>query len=451
MVSKTGFSKPGRELLIQYLGSLYTMPSKKNPNTNSDLYISHYSDAKFLLETINYKGAPKFAIDDGNSVKIAPYATINGKTIKPHPDPLGTMRDGGVLLATEPAPYGSTEVLLDAIQNYIHAYTDMPKFWEKLCSHYVLMAWVADLFGAVPYLRFLGDYECGKTRMWETVGQCTCRAIVVSGGSTPSPMFRMIEMYRGTLLIDEADYKSSDLDSDIIKILNVGYRRGGKVWRSEKVGDTYCPKAYDVYSPKILTNRRRFQDDAMESRCITYIAPNNRHVRADIPVQLIPNSPDNFYEQGQQIRNMCLQWRFDHWRIIMPDLNVPANLPNRYREVAVPLLTLIADEDFKTELVEMLADEGKKRKQDSDMALCVQAVHALAGAQQKGKVKAGEVAQEMKRIAEDEGNELEITGKMAGDLLRQLKFLPAPRTGRGCFYHFTRAEISDLLRQFDLK
>jgi predicted DNA-binding transcriptional regulator AlpA len=44
----------------------------------------------------------------------------------------------------------------------------------------------------------------------------------VSGASTVSPMFRIIDAFRGTLILDESDFRFSDEKAEIVKILNNG-------------------------------------------------------------------------------------------------------------------------------------------------------------------------------------------------------------------------------------
>ena len=39
--------------------------------------------------------------------------------------------------------------------------------------------------------------------------------------------------------------------------------------RSDKAGDSYEPRAFDVFGPKVIATRRRFEDGALESRCLT--------------------------------------------------------------------------------------------------------------------------------------------------------------------------------------
>ena len=138
-----------------------------------------------------------------------------------------------VLFPSEPEEYGSEEQLLAEIQSFIHRYVDVSPLFEKIASYYVLFSWVYDRFNELPYLRLRGDPGSGKTRFLLTVGSLCYKPIFASGASTVSPLFRILDAFRGTLIIDEGDFRLSDERAEIVKILNNGNGRGFPVLRTE--------------------------------------------------------------------------------------------------------------------------------------------------------------------------------------------------------------------------
>jgi hypothetical protein len=195
---------------------------------------------------------------------------MDGTFVAPPADKNGLVRKGFVILPSRPADQPMAQpALLAEIVAFIHRYADILPLWEELTAHYVLMTWVYDRFTAVPYLRFVGERGTGKTRLLQVAGQLTYKAIFGGGSTTASPLFRLLEVWKGTLAVDEADYKNSDLWSEIIKVLNSGYMRGMPVLRASKNGDDYDGRAFDVFGPKILTTRKEFEDHALETRCLT--------------------------------------------------------------------------------------------------------------------------------------------------------------------------------------
>ena len=108
------------------------------------------------------------------------------------------------------------------IQAYIHRYVDLSPQFERIASYYVLFSWLYDSFNELPYLRVRGDYGSGKTRFLLVVGSLCYKPVFTTGASTVSPIFHILDAFRGTLIIDEGDFRWSDDKAEIVKILNNG-------------------------------------------------------------------------------------------------------------------------------------------------------------------------------------------------------------------------------------
>jgi hypothetical protein len=115
-----------------------------------------------------------------------------------------------VLFPSKPEEYGSEAELVAEIQSFIHRYVQVSPLFEKVAAHYVLFSWVHDAFNELPYLRARGDFGSGKTRFLLIVGAICYKPIFASGASTVSPLFRILDAVRGTLIIDESDFRFSD-------------------------------------------------------------------------------------------------------------------------------------------------------------------------------------------------------------------------------------------------
>jgi len=245
-----------------------------------------------------------------------------------------------VLLPSEPEEYGSEEVLVNEIQAFIHRYVDVRPLFEKLASYYVLFSWVYDGFNELPYLRLRGDPGSGKTRFLQTVGALCYKPIFASGASTVSPLFRILDVFRGTLVIDEGDFRLSDERAEIVKILNNGNARGFPVLRTEVSGKgEFNPRAYAVFGPKLIATRGFFEDRALESRCLTE-EMGQRRLREDIRINLLASYKD----EALHLRNKLLLFRFHKLHAHTPEERfVDRTIEPRLNQVFVPLLSIIPD------------------------------------------------------------------------------------------------------------
>ena len=226
-----------------------------------------------LLEMV-YDPAEKktaFVLWQGDQWRFEPHWEATPlKRLAPYSPENNLIKHEVVLFPSQPEEYGSEETLLAEVQSFIHRYVDVSPLFEKIASYYVLFSWVYDGFNELPYLRLRGDPGSGKTRFLLTVGSLCYKPIFASGASTVSPLFRIIDAFRGTLIIDEGDFRLSDERAEIVKILNNGNARGFPVLRSEVTPSReFNPTAYTVFGPKLVATRGFFEDRALESRCLT--------------------------------------------------------------------------------------------------------------------------------------------------------------------------------------
>lgn len=281
-------------------------------------------------------------------IELRARVTIGDTCYLPYSANTGVIDQAVVLFPERPAEYTSAPALIEEIRQFIHTYLDIDPFYERLAAYYVVFTWLYDVFENVPYLRALGDYGTGKTRFLQVIGAVCYRPVMVSGATTVSPIFRLLHMFRGTLVIDEADFSNSDAEAEIVKILNVGYYRGGVVLRSEKDpnSDDYFPSVSQVFGPKILATRKLFTDRATESRCLTK-RMTTRRPRPGIPYTLA----GPFWAEAAALRNKLLTYRLRNWRPIdVAQTLADESVEPRLNQITMALKSLIDDPAMREQI-----------------------------------------------------------------------------------------------------
>lgn len=129
-----------------------------------------------------------------------------------------------VLFPSEVEEYGTEAELVSRIRDFVRRHVAVGEDFEEIATYYILFTWVHDAFDEVPYVRVRGGYGSGKTRFLLTVGSLCYKPIFASAASTVSPLFRLLDAFRGTLILDEGDFRYSDEKSEVVKFSITGTR-----------------------------------------------------------------------------------------------------------------------------------------------------------------------------------------------------------------------------------
>ncbi|QGT99296.1 hypothetical protein SYNTR_0703 [Candidatus Syntrophocurvum alkaliphilum] len=303
------------------------------------IYMSKCINNEVLYEQIYKDGKHLFVyMDKEKGLKYINQLQPKSEVIKPI---IGEEVELGALkMPSGATDYGNTQQLINDIEVHIYKYLDLSDNFRKFAAYYVLLSWLYDRFRTIPYLRAIGDTGVGKSRFLDVIGGLCYKPISASGCVTPAPMYRLIRRWAGTLIIDEADLKNSDEYSEIVTILNCGFETNRPVIRSTKDNPDKV-QFLPTYGPKILATRRRFQDAALEARCLTEIMTET--ARDDIPVVL----GKEFYQEEENLRNKLLLFRLNNYFSVDPDQKVNLDLKGiepRLRQISSAFSSLFANE-----------------------------------------------------------------------------------------------------------
>lgn len=323
--------------------------------------------------------------------------------------------------------------LFNLIKAFIAKYIEIPDDFATLAAVYAMMSWLYDRFQTLPYLRVVGMYGTGKSRFLTTVGSICYKPFIAGGSISQAALYRTINDVNGSFVFDEADFKSSEMWSEIIKILNSGHTKGMPVVRVEPdYNGIFKTKVFHVFGPKILGSRERFTDPALESRCLTQIMFPQENISS--PVHL----PQSFDAEARGIRNQLLIFRFKYYDAIKADeKTLPAIKNNRLKQGALALTTVadIIDKKVLKEIHQFLKTYEQEIKFDSvldpkaDVVKCILDLLAEKRFEWIRKLKVGDITRKFNsKFYDDYSNRetKEYTTK-DGDLVISPAYIISPR------------------------
>lgn len=361
---------------------------------------------------------------EGDISYVPSLALSTGETLVPVKPGNNLIRHKAVLLPERAEEFGTVEALLGDIGAYIDRYVDLSETFRDIAVAYVLFSWVYDAFNELPYLRFRGDFGSGKTRALQVIGGICYKPFFASGASTVSPIFHTLDLFRGTLLFDETDFRYSDERSEIVKIFNNGNVRGLPVLRTMVTPQNeFDPRAFSVFGPKLVSMRHRFDDDALESRFLTE-EMGCRKLRADIPINL----PKEQEVEATQLRNRLLMYRFRYFNHVgIDDTLVDAQLSARTNQILTPLCSLVEEGGLRAKIrqaASALDAQVKADRADIPEALVLEMIHGLVMQDEAREVIPVQVITGLMRDRFASEFERPISNRYVGSLVRTRLHLP---------------------------
>lgn len=294
------------------------------------------------------------------------------------------------LLPSASVEYEDDQKLLEEITTFLDKWHEAPTQRDrKLDALYVMLTYISDLLPRVPYRQMIGALGRGKSAWMEAVGDICYRPIRLAGCDTDKAICRRLNIWKGTALIDEADFGKSDLFAFITKILNMGYDRKTGYYQRCDDQDSSKVITYCVFGPKLLANREPYKDMALESRCIRTVARENNK-----PMPLF--RMDRFSAEALALRNKLILWRFHRYhetksKIAMLEssdfaakLNIDG-VSSRVKEILAPLA--LVSNDFMVSIPDLANELSEELRSDRDYQLEIEFNEALARIMEEEKDK----------------------------------------------------------------
>ncbi len=307
----------------------------------------------------------------------------------------------GLFLASGVDEYHTEEQLDVDILKFIEKYVDISEQNRAISSKYVRMTYRVDSLNEVPYLHATGNSGNGKSRFTQTVG-LLCYRPMFTVGITAAALFRTVDAFHPTLIIDEFNLAASSEDTEaIIQVLNSGYQRLTRIIRCSGKDSNFMPEGFDPFGAKILSGLKATDSQPFTSR--THPVKLEETKRNDIPLQLLPE----MLTEARLIRNKLTLWRLrtfnqpiaDRLKAAELELKDKGGISKRLIQISVPLYALLDSEEVKSVFVSQLQTRTKdvidERSQSLDGQLVAIIYARIFTEDEDGNLKYVEYAPEM--------------------------------------------------------
>lgn len=249
-------------------------------------------------------------------------------------DPADDLQGSGVHLQ-DPDPWDKPVVgieLLDRLREVLTRHLVLPPHADIAIALWIVFTHAHDAWLISVILVIISATKrCGKTTLLMLLSGLVPRPLPTSN-ITPAALFRTIEAYEPTLLIDEADTFFSRRD-ELRGIVNSGHRRD-VAYVIRAAGDDHEPRQFRTWSPKAIAQIGRPPETVVDRSIVIVMhrrAPNE-HV---IPLRL--DRVGNL----EPLRSQAWRWAQDHLDDLRDaDPEVPEHLGDREADNWRPLLAI---------------------------------------------------------------------------------------------------------------
>jgi DNA polymerase I-like protein with 3'-5' exonuclease and polymerase domains len=198
---------------------------------------------------------------------------------------------------------------------------------------WVFGSYLANCFQKFPILRVLSPVKrCGKSTLLDCLELLVCKPLVTASISAPS-LYRLIEKFHPTMLMDEADSFAKD-DEDIRNICNGGYEKGRPAIRVNK--ETMEPEIFDTFGPKVLASIGELHP-TIEDRSL-FVRMERKPRGKD--VEMLCDDPKLPF---LELRRKLVRWANDHAvRIESTRVSRPLHLDSRAWDKWRPMYAIVS-------------------------------------------------------------------------------------------------------------
>lgn len=249
--------------------------------SDEDAYIRYLAS----LKPLEYGRKRKAAAEALGGVPLSILDKLVNAAAKELAGDLGEGKGaGGCLVFDEvelwPVPVDGASLLEDAYQ-LLARYVIANKETLRAAALWSALTWFADFATVLPLAVVTApEKNCGKSTLLNALAKLACRPLYASN-ITPAALFRSVEKWQPTLLIDEADTFTKD-NEELRGVLNAGHTRDqATVIRVVEVGGELEPRAFNVWGPKAMAGIGNMPETIMSRAIVLTMRRKTKNERAD--------------------------------------------------------------------------------------------------------------------------------------------------------------------------
>lgn len=263
-----------------------------------------------------------------------------------------------------------TSLLLKDVEQFIYKYVDVGPAFNKISARYVLMTWLYDQFPKVPYIRIMGPFGVGKSRFLSVMRVLCYHSLNLGVTPTLPAIFRSIDKYGGTALIDEANFGGdNEFSGKFTQVMNNCYDRDGIVHRVGGKSGEYSLDFFKAFGPKIFGSHQPYKDGGLESRLITHYSQQTTRVDISTYTPSYKEWPEAIDLQKRLLAfRMCKIGKIE----IPQRMECISSFEGRLQEILMPLLLVTGETSLPDEIkeyAEEIADLAREDRLHSDEGL----------------------------------------------------------------------------------
>ncbi|WP_180168347.1 DUF3631 domain-containing protein [Acinetobacter sp. YH01003] len=197
--------------------------------------------------------------------------------------------------------------LLNSIEQIVNDHIACEPQTRTAVTLWILFTWAIDAMQIAPIACITApEKRCGKTQLLTLIGELCYKPLPTSNISS-SAMYRSIEAWKPTLLIDEADTFLKE-NEDLRGVINAGHsRKNAFVIRCD--GEDNKPTRFNVYCAKAISGIGHLPETIKDRSIIL-------ELRRKLPSEQKLRLRHANQAEWHNIKRKCLRWVSDNFEVI---------------------------------------------------------------------------------------------------------------------------------------